>query len=77
MVFFVDGVPWFLDRATGQHWRDTSLDSVMLEAGSEDEVLEEIAATETAGAEGGETETLEAEADVLAAAQVLINAGVR
>jgi len=77
MIFFVNGVPWFLDQATGEHWRDTNSDSVMSETEVEDEILEGIPAPETVATDRAETETLETEADVLAAAQELITAGVR
>ena len=76
MVFFVNGVPWFFNQATGEHWRGSDSDSVMSEAEVEGEILEEVAAPETVGTDGAETDTLETEADVLAAAQELINAGV-
>lgn len=77
MVFFVDGVPWFFDQATGEHWRDTNSDSVMSETEVEEEILEEITAPENEGTARAETDILETEADVLVAAQELINAGVR
>lgn len=62
---FVDGVPWQVDAATGEHWAITDTDQVMGEV----EAPERVTAQATGGLDAAESET-----GVLALARELVTA---
>lgn len=71
MICIVEGVSWYMDPATGRHWKAPDPDTEMSETEIE---VAPSGAPEIVGTDGAETGILETENHVLAAAQALITA---